>query len=173
MAEIQFRKEDGPPVEEYRVTVNRLMGKVDTIFKKKYSQGPVFDAFEKIIKNLVESDGSFDCGRDNISSKILAVHDVDDNQTLSLWAGPYREYEKTSLKIFCRNISTLVYTGGWKEEVISILFAIFPSIQCFSTLRTNTMSNISPCLLFDIDLRVHPIPISISNLLPTPRTERE
>ena len=100
------------------------MGKVNTIFTKKYSQGPVFDAFEKIIKNLVEADDSFDCSRENISKKILAVHDVDDNQTLSLWAGPYREYERTSLKIFCRNISTLVYTGGWKEEVISILFAI-------------------------------------------------
>lgn len=100
------------------------MGKVNTIFNKKYSQGPVFDAFEKIVKNLVESDGNFDCSRENISKKILAVHDVDDNQTLSLWAGPYREYERTSLKIFCRNISTLVYTGGWKEEVISILFAI-------------------------------------------------
>ncbi|MCK5615837.1 hypothetical protein KAR91_78965 [Candidatus Pacearchaeota archaeon] len=100
------------------------MVKVNTVFNAKYSQGPVFDAFEKIIQDYVESDGSFDCNRENISEKIIAVHDVDHNPTLSLWVGPYYKHERTSLKIFCRRISTLIFEGGWKEEVISILFAI-------------------------------------------------
>lgn len=124
MAELSFTKENGPPLEEYRITVNRLMGKVNAIFNAKYSQGSVFDAFEKIIKDYVEADGSFDCNRENISEKIIAVHDVDDNPTLSLWVGPYYKHERTSLKVFCRRISTLIFEGGWKEEVISILFAI-------------------------------------------------
>lgn len=124
MAEIQLTKEGKPPVEEYRLTVNRLIGKVNRIFNAKYSQGHVFDAFEKIIKDYIKADGSFDCNRENISEKIIAVHDIKDNPTLSLWIGPYYIHEKTSLKIFCRRISTLIFEGGWKEEVISILFAI-------------------------------------------------
>jgi len=100
------------------------MGKVDVIFKAKHSQGQIFDAFEKIIKDYVEADGSFECSRDNISQNIIAVHDVDDNPTLSLWVGPYYAHERTSLKVFCRRISTLIFEGGFKEEVISILFAI-------------------------------------------------
>ena len=100
------------------------MGKVNRIFNIKYTQGPVFDAFEAIIKDYVESDGSFDCSRENISEKIIAVHDVDTNPTLSLLAGPYNLHSGTSLKVFCRRISTLIFEGGWKEEVISILFAI-------------------------------------------------
>lgn len=89
-----------------------------------YSQGSVFDTFEKIIKNYIKSDESFTCDRENISEKIIAVHDVENNPTLSLWVGPYYIHERTSLKIFCRRISTLIFEGGWKEEVLSILFAI-------------------------------------------------
>ncbi len=100
------------------------MGKVNTIFNMKYSKGPVFDAFEKIIQDYVESDESFDCSQENISQKIIAVHDVDDNQTLSLLAGPYNEHGKTSLRVFCRRISTMIFEGGFKTEVIEILFAI-------------------------------------------------
>ena len=124
MAELKFTKEEGPPVEEYRLTVNRLIDKVNRIFNISYSQGPVFDTFEKIIKDYIEADGSFDCNRENISEKIIAVHDIKDNPTLSLWVGPYYIHERTSLKIFCRRISTLIFERGWKEEVISILFAI-------------------------------------------------
>lgn len=100
------------------------MEKVNRIFNISYSQGDVFDTFEKIIKGYIESDESFECNRDNISEKIIAVHDIENNPTLSLWVGPYNEHSRTSLKVFCRRISTLIFEGGWKEEVISILFAI-------------------------------------------------
>ena len=100
------------------------MEKVFRTFKIKYPKGFVFDVFENIIKDEIRLSGKFDCSRNNISKKILAVHDVKENEVLSLLIGPYREYRKTSLEKFCQRISRMIYEGGWKEETIDILFAI-------------------------------------------------
>ena len=90
---------------------------------RKFSQGIVFDIFEGIIKQQVESEGIFECSQVNISEKIIAVHDVDD-QVTSLLVGPYYEYRNTVLEKFSHGLSALIYESGKKEEIITIMFAI-------------------------------------------------
>lgn len=79
---------------------------------------------ENIIIERVKAEGQFDCSKKNIGESILAVHDVDRQEFLSLLVGPYPKYRKTSLETFSRKISTILYETGSKEEIINIVFAI-------------------------------------------------
>ena len=108
--------------EPYSEAIERLTQQVFRIFTIKYESGLVFNVIENIIKDKIESTGEFECSRENIGKEILAVHDVKEQEVLSLLIGPY--IKEPSLKKFSQKISTLIYTTGMKEEIISIMFAI-------------------------------------------------
>ena len=102
--------------------IERLTQQVYRIFTIKFKDGLVFDVIENIIKEKIETDGEFECSQENIGDKLLAVHNVKEQEVLSLLIGPY--IREPSLKKFSQKMSTLIYTTGMKEEIISIMFAI-------------------------------------------------
>ena len=74
------------------------------------------------IKEEIDHKGYFECSRENIGKTILAVHDVKDQEVLSLLIGPYLPYRKTVLEKFSRRISSMIYRIGMKDQVIDIIF---------------------------------------------------
>ena len=104
--------------------IKRWTEKLYWLFTHKITKETVFDAFENIIKDQVKITGSFNCSRENIGKKIIAVHDIADCHFMSLLIGPYPKYQTETLRTFCRRVSTLIYETGAKEEIISILFTI-------------------------------------------------
>lgn len=101
-----------------------MTGQVYGCLTRKYSHDTVFDTFERIIKEEIKHNDDFDCSRDNISKKILLVHDVKRQEVLSLMIGPYAPYRNTVLEKFCNRISTMIYETGFKTEILEILFSV-------------------------------------------------
>jgi hypothetical protein len=100
------------------------MTKIFGLANRKFSRGCPLDDMEEIIIDRVKMEDSFDCSKKHISETVLAVHNVKDNEFMSLLVGPYPKYRKTSLETFSRKVSTILYETGLKEEIISIVFAI-------------------------------------------------
>ncbi len=100
-----------------------MTGQVYGCLTRKYGDDTVFDTFENIIKEEIKYNEQFDCSKENIGKKILAVHDVKRQEVLSLMIGPYMPYRNTVLEKFCNRISTMIYETGFKKEIVEILFA--------------------------------------------------
>ncbi len=117
--------ENGQPIKVSETEIiNNLMAKIFRLAKRSFSRGNPLDDMEKIIIERVKYEGHFNCSKEHISETILAVHDVDGSEFMSLLVGPYPKYRKTSLETFSRKISTILYETGLKDEIISIVFAI-------------------------------------------------
>lgn len=116
-------KELGKPAKEsYRDTVLKLTEKVFHITTFKYKSGLMFDKLEEIVKEEVEHYGEFECSKENLGKKIIAVHDVD-NKIASLLVGAMPAYRTTVMEKFCNRISKLIYETGMKEEIVEIMFS--------------------------------------------------
>lgn len=124
MAEIQLDDQGKPPKESYKDAVFRLTEQVYSLITRKYGDSSVFDILEYIIQINIEVDGIFECSQYNLTKKILAVHDVEENPITNLLIGPYLQYRDSILEKFSNRVSSLIYEMGMKNEIIDIMFAI-------------------------------------------------
>jgi len=125
MEDIRYGKDGKPIKTPEKEIINSLMEKIYGLATRKYSLGCPLDTMEEIIIDRVKFEDKFDCSREHISKTILSTDDVAGQEFMSLLAGPYPKYRKTSLKIFSQKLSNILYeNGSLKEEIISIVFAI-------------------------------------------------
>ncbi|UCE67064.1 MAG: hypothetical protein JSU85_03360 [Candidatus Zixiibacteriota bacterium] len=116
---------DGDPLPKLtdREKIDKLTQKVYHCVNRKYSKGMVLDTLENIIIEYIEADGQFVCGRENITKKILAVHDVNSDNILTMLVGTYHQYRHICLETFCQKMSSLIFETGMKERIIEIMYA--------------------------------------------------
>lgn len=121
----QINPKTGKPVkEDYSDALKRVFQQVNHLINRKYSKGKVLDAFEAIIKELVEQDGVFTNTVDNYAEKILITSEKEEDAFTSLLIAPYRTFAHTTLSTFCHKLSVLIYETGMKDEILEYLFWI-------------------------------------------------
>jgi hypothetical protein len=123
----KYRELGFPRKETHREKVIKLTEQVFHIVVKKYKglnydHDNVFDTIEAIIKEELEYKDVFICSQENMSKKIMAVHDMD-VAAHSLFIGPFPQYRRTVLEKLAEKITAIIYETGMKEEIVNIMFA--------------------------------------------------
>lgn len=126
MDQNKYREIGLPKKQSYRESVKYLTEQVCKIIEKRYNgykHDNAFDALEQIIKDEIEANDQFDCSRENMEKKIMAVHDMD-VPLFSLFVGPYPQYRRTVLEKLAEKLTAHIYRTGMKDEIIEAMFSV-------------------------------------------------